>query len=154
MFSIPQQYHIGRGDDSVHDEDNNCDSAVSYFNDLYNNSFDTTCLNNVMVQLPLFLSAKSVPVKIAEESRYILILSAKYHTKAAGVFLIFLPILQFLFGDLLTRDLKLVPNPQSVYVGIYGVLTHDGHVTQNAAVYLASYLVFSRSEMFSKYSFL
>ena len=91
---------------------------------------------------------------MAKEAMNILILSAKYHTNAVGIFLIFLPIFQFLFGYLLTQDLKLVPNPQSVYVGLYGVLTHDGHVTQNAAVYLASYLVFSRSEMFSKYSFL
>ena len=76
-----------------HDEDNNCESVEAYFNDMYHNYFDTNLLNNVPVHLPLFFSAKSVPLTVEEEARNILLLSAKYHTKADGMLLIFLPIL-------------------------------------------------------------
>ena len=144
-MSSPQLCHIGRGGYYVHDEDNNSYSVAAYFNDLYNNYIDTTSFNIALVHLPLFLSTKSVPVTMAEEVRYILILSAKYHTNVAGIFLMFLLIFKFLFGYLLTRDLKLVQNLQSVYVGLPGVFTHVGHVKQNAAVSLASNIVFSGS---------
>ena len=83
---------------------------MAYEIDMDQNSIDTTKINNVLDHLPLFLLAKSVLVTVVEESWHILLLSAKYHAAAAGIFLfsIFFPIFLFLFEDLIMRCPKRV----------------------------------------------
>ena len=51
---------------------------------LAHNAIDKSSLNDVLSRLPIFLSAKSKLVTIAEDKGHILILSAKYHAEAAG----------------------------------------------------------------------
>ena len=79
--------------DAAHNEDSDREAIAAAATILDHNVIDTTSLNDVLGRLPLFLSTKSVLVVMVEEAGHILLLSAKYHAKAAGDFLfsIFFP---------------------------------------------------------------
>ena len=85
-------HHRGRVGDDAHDEDGSHDAAGTAPTDLYHKDVYTTIPNNVLGLLNLFLSSKSLIVTMIEKSGHILLLSSKYHAKAArGLFSIFFP---------------------------------------------------------------
>ena len=80
----------GGGEDKDDDEDDESDddidasAATTAVVVQAHNKINKSSLNDVLGRLPLFLSAKSVLVEMAEEAGHILLLSSKYHAEAAG----------------------------------------------------------------------